>query len=64
MEKLVLEYVDDPVALKRRIAKLESALHEIDGLIDGEVDVNDGEDGPVANTAMSVRQVIDGVLPR
>lgn len=42
--------------------KLRRALAEIDGLIDGEVDVRDGEDGPRPNTAMSIRQIIDQVL--
>lgn len=51
----------DHVEIVEYAERLRKALDEIDDLIDGEVDVRDGEDGPRPNTAMSIRSIIDAL---
>jgi len=41
---------------------LRHALEEVRELIDGYVDVKDGDNGPVANNAMRAVQLIDEAL--
>jgi hypothetical protein len=52
-------------ALKERISRLEDVLYNVRELIDGYVDVVDGdyESGPLPNNAMRAVQIIDEVMP-
>lgn len=43
---------------------LLEALEEVRELIDGYVDIRDGESGPLPNDAMRAQQVIDAVLAK
>lgn len=45
-----------------KIEMLVNALTEVRELIDGYVDVNDGDGGPVANNAMRATAIIDEAL--
>lgn len=44
------------------IEKLRDALEEVRELIDGYVDIRDGENGPLPNNAMLAQQIIDEAL--
>lgn len=50
--------------LQKRVAALEGTLAEVRDLLDGYVDVTDGDYGqPEGNKAMKAQQRIDEVLP-
>ena len=63
MSSIEQQYQNEIYELGQRNIRLKIVLEEVRELIDGYVDVVDGEDGqPRANKAMRAVQIIDEVL--